>query len=66
MSTCGFISGGSVTIRKNNSIGDYTIATDFVTDKGCKINATYVGPFKSNKAASAAKKRVARVAPAAK
>lgn len=66
MSTFGFISSGSVTIRKNNATGDYTIATDFVTDKGCKINATYVGPFKSNKAASATKKRVARVAPAAK
>lgn len=66
MSTFGFISGGSVTIRKNNATGDYIIATDFVTDKGCKINATYVGPFKSNKAASATKKRVARVAPAAK
>lgn len=62
MSTFGFVNGGSVTISKNSSTGDYTIATDFITDKGCSIKATYTGPFKSNRASSMPKKRNMRLA----
>ena len=64
MATFGFVNGGSVTISKNSTTGDYTIATDFITDKGRSIKATYTGPFKSNRASSMPKKRNLRIAPA--
>lgn len=64
MATFGFVNGGSVTISKNSTTGDYTIATDFITDKGRSIKATYTGPFKSNRASSMLKKRNLRIAPA--
>lgn len=64
MATFGFVNDGSVTISKNSTTGDYTIATDFITDKGRSIKATYTGPFKSNRASSMPKKRNLRIAPA--
>lgn len=49
----GFVDSGTVTISKDDATGDYTISTHFKTDKGFAVNATYKGPFKSNKSSAA-------------
>ena len=64
--TFGFVQSGSVTISKDETTGNYTIATDFVTDKGKSIKATYSGPFLSNGKTAPKKQRVERVSPLAK
>lgn len=64
--TFGFVQSGSVTISKDETTGHYTIATDFVTDKGKSIKATYSGPFLSNGKTAPKKQRVERVSPLAK
>ena len=63
MATFGFVSSGSITISKDEATGDYTISTDFVTDKGKSIKATYTGPFISNGKAAPRKQREARISP---
>jgi hypothetical protein len=62
-STFGFVESGSITISKDTATGNYTISTDFITDKGKSIKATYTGPFKSNGKTPAGKQRVARLQP---
>lgn len=63
MATFGFVSSGSITISKDEATGDYTISTNFVTDKGKSIKATYTGPFISNGKAAPRKQREARISP---
>ncbi len=62
-STFGFVESGSITISKDTATGNYTISTDFITDKGKSIKATYTGPFKSNGKTPAGKQWVARLQP---
>ena len=64
--TFGFVNSGSITISKDDATGHYTIATDFVTDKGKSIKATYTGPFLSNGKTAPKKQCVERVSPLTK